>query len=115
MKYIKWIGIITIVAIFLKIVEIISLSWLWILSPIWLPMVIEVMYVGGVRILEWLLDNNNQEDKDEQFYSMDVVYIYTLFDEAELIIVAGLFGIAAEICAFKKKDNEVQYGTDEHI
>lgn len=65
MKYIKWIGIITIVAIFLKIVDIISLSWLWILSPIWLPIVIEVMYVGGVRILEWLLDNGNQEDKSE--------------------------------------------------
>lgn len=56
MKYIKWIGIITIVAIFLKIVDIISLSWLWILSPIWQPIVIEVMYVGGVRTLEWLLD-----------------------------------------------------------
>ena len=54
----KWIGIITIVAIFLKIVGIINLGWIWVLSAVWLPIVIEVLYVGGVRVLEWLLDNS---------------------------------------------------------
>lgn len=61
MKYIKWIGIITIVAIFLKIVGVISLSWPWILTPIWLPIVSEILYISGIRTLEWLLDNGKKE------------------------------------------------------
>ena len=42
----------------LKLAGIISWSWWWVLAPMWVPIVIEVMYVGGVRVLEWLLDNS---------------------------------------------------------
>lgn len=41
------------------------------------------------------------------FIAWMLIIFYTVFDESELIIAAGLFGIAAEICALKKKDNEV--------
>ncbi|MBE5936035.1 MAG: hypothetical protein E7262_09630 [Lachnospiraceae bacterium] len=41
----------------LKLAGIISWSWWWVFAPIWLPIVIEVLYVGGCRVLEWLLDN----------------------------------------------------------
>lgn len=42
----------------LKLAGIISWSWWWVFAPIWLPIVIEVLYVGGCRVLEWLLDSN---------------------------------------------------------
>ena len=42
----------------LKLAGIISWSWWWVFAPIWLPIVIEVLYVGGCRVLEWLLDND---------------------------------------------------------
>lgn len=59
MKLLKRVGMIIIIATFLKKVGIIKLSWAWILSPMWLPIVIEVLYISGVRILEWLLDKES--------------------------------------------------------
>ena len=54
----KFIGFLIGLLIGLKLAGIISWSWWWVFAPIWLPIVIEVLYVGGCRVLEWLLDND---------------------------------------------------------
>lgn len=53
----KWLILLVVCGIVLKLVGLIDLSWGLTLSPVWLPIVIEVLYIGGVRTLEWLLDN----------------------------------------------------------
>lgn len=48
-------GIIILVVIVLKIIGVINWSWWSILLPIWGPLVIEILWVCGCRMLDWLL------------------------------------------------------------
>ena len=45
--------------------------------------------------------------KESSFIAWMLIILYWTYDKPEMIIAAGLFGIAAEIYALKKKDNEV--------
>ena len=49
-------GLLTIVFIVLKLVGVISWSWLWVLSPIWIGTIAAVVLIAFAVILEMLLD-----------------------------------------------------------
>ena len=40
-------GLLTIVFIVLKLTKVINWSWLWVLSPIWISIIIVLLIVGG--------------------------------------------------------------------
>ena len=44
-------GLLTIVFIVLKLLKIISWSWLWVLSPLWMPIAIVILLVMVCSIL----------------------------------------------------------------
>jgi len=48
----------TILFIILKIFGAIDWSWIWVLSPLWLPFVFGISVILGVIILILLFDNN---------------------------------------------------------
>ena len=37
-------GLLTIVFIVLKLLKVINWSWLWVLAPIWIPIIITIMF-----------------------------------------------------------------------
>ena len=48
-------GLLTIVFIVLKLVGVISWSWIWILSPLWISVIIFVLLcILGLKFLDWL-------------------------------------------------------------
>ena len=49
-------GILTIVFIVLKLVDIISWSWLWVLSPLWIPICLSVTIILIGLILDFITD-----------------------------------------------------------
>lgn len=56
-----FLGLLTILFIGLKLTENIDWSWLWVLSPLWLPFGIVLgclalvgSFVGGVMLFDWL-------------------------------------------------------------
>lgn len=42
-------GILTIVFIVLKLMNVITWSWVWVLSPIWLPALIAILFIAWIR------------------------------------------------------------------
>ena len=44
-------GLLTIVFIVLKLCKVISWSWLWVLSPIWIPLVLAIAFVVVAMII----------------------------------------------------------------
>ena len=44
-------GLLTIVFIVLKLCKVISWSWLWVLSPIWLPLALAITFVIVAMII----------------------------------------------------------------
>ena len=51
-KGISFLGLLTIAFIVLKLVGVISWSWLWVLSPFWIPIVIALL--GVMVFVIWL-------------------------------------------------------------
>lgn len=51
-KGISFFGLLTIAFIVLKLVGVISWSWLWVLSPLWIPIVIALL--GIMVFVIWL-------------------------------------------------------------
>ena len=49
-------GLLTIVFIVLKLTEVISWSWLWVLSPMWIPMGVFLLVIGGLLLFTWLVN-----------------------------------------------------------
>lgn len=47
-------GILGIVFIILKLVGVISWSWIWVLSPIWISAILSVVFLVISAILKWL-------------------------------------------------------------
>ena len=43
-------GVLTIVFVVLKLVGVINWSWIWVLSPIWIDIVLVVLIIVGVRL-----------------------------------------------------------------
>ena len=44
-------GLLTIVFIILKLTDVIDWSWWWVLSPIWISLIIAAVIVGGIVAL----------------------------------------------------------------
>lgn len=42
-------GILTIVFIVLKLMNVITWSWVWVLSPIWLPIILAIAFLVWLR------------------------------------------------------------------
>lgn len=51
----KIVGILMLTVIVLKIIGIVKWSWIMVLLPIWLPIAIELLWVCGCRMLDWML------------------------------------------------------------
>ena len=47
-------GLLTIVFIVLKLIGVIDWSWLWVLSPVWIPFAFSVLFIGIVLIAAWI-------------------------------------------------------------
>ena len=47
-------GLLTIVFIVLKLTGVIGWSWLWVLSPLWIPIAVSAMFIGFVLFVAWL-------------------------------------------------------------
>ncbi len=45
-------GLLTIVFIVLKLIGYINWSWVWILSPIWIPMIVFVIFIFVVLLIQ---------------------------------------------------------------
>ena len=50
---ISFAGLLTIAFIVLKLTGVISWSWLWVLSPIWISLVIAIIMIVAVAIVSW--------------------------------------------------------------
>ena len=44
-------GLLTIVFIVLKLCKVISWSWLWVLSPIWIPLVLAITFIVVAMVI----------------------------------------------------------------
>ena len=56
-------GVLAIVFIVLKLIGVISWPWIWVLSPIWIPIVLAVLYIILLfLVIKWL---KKQENDDE--------------------------------------------------
>ena len=44
-------GLLTIVFIILKLTNIIAWSWLWVLSPIWIPVLLVMLFLIGLAVI----------------------------------------------------------------
>ena len=49
---IGFVGLLTIVFITLKLLKVISWSWVWVLSPIWIDIILTIVIVAIVAIIE---------------------------------------------------------------
>ena len=49
-------GLLTIVFIVLKLLGVISWSWLWVLSPIWISTILGIALIVIAVILYWIID-----------------------------------------------------------
>ena len=51
--------VILVVFIILKLTKVIDWSWLWVLSPIWIGLIVVILILGYIAIREWIerLDN----------------------------------------------------------
>lgn len=47
-------GLLTIVFIVLKLIGVIGWSWLWVLSPLWIPMVASILFIGIALFAAWI-------------------------------------------------------------
>ena len=45
-------GLLTIVFIILKLTDVIDWSWWWVLSPIWISLILAAVLVGGIVALD---------------------------------------------------------------
>ena len=54
----KILDILAIIFLVLKLTGLISWSWWIILAPIWIPVIIVVVYSVGCRLMDWILDND---------------------------------------------------------
>ena len=55
-KGIGFVGVLQIVFIVLKLLNKISWSWLWVLSPIWISVILWIVFLGGMILLVLILD-----------------------------------------------------------
>lgn len=46
---IGFLGLLTIVFIVLKLCKVITWSWVWVLSPIWIPILLLVLFIIWIR------------------------------------------------------------------
>ena len=46
-------GLLTIVFIVLKLIDVIDWPWLWVLSPILIPIAISALFIGIVLVAAW--------------------------------------------------------------
>lgn len=47
-------GLLTIVFIVLRLTGVIGWSWLWVLSPTWIPIAISALFIGIALFAAWL-------------------------------------------------------------
>lgn len=52
---IGFVGLLTIVFIALKLVGVISWSWIWVLSPIWIDVCIALLFTLAILAITWWL------------------------------------------------------------
>lgn len=53
-------GVLTIVFVVLKVVGVINWSWLWVLSPLWIDILLSVLILGGLYLFV-----KHEEKKDK--------------------------------------------------
>lgn len=49
--------LLTVLFIYLKLTGTIDWSWLWVLSPIWIPIVIALVIIVGMLVVSAILEN----------------------------------------------------------
>lgn len=47
-------SVLTIVFIILKLCKVINWSWLWVLAPLWVSIVAQLVLVGVVALIAWI-------------------------------------------------------------
>lgn len=53
-------GLLAIVFIVLKLIGLISWSWLWVLAPIWIPVVLSIVYLIASFIILLIVSNKKK-------------------------------------------------------
>lgn len=61
---IGFLGILTILFIGLKLTGYIDWSWVWILSPLWVPVLICLMIVGFTMMIVLMMDRTDVKQED---------------------------------------------------
>lgn len=56
-------GLLAIAFIVLKLTKVINWTWLWVLSPLWIPFAIAVVFIIVLAIIE--IASGNKEDKED--------------------------------------------------
>lgn len=56
-------GLLAIAFIVLKLTKVINWTWLWVLSPLWIPFAIVVVFIIVFAIIE--IASGNKEDKED--------------------------------------------------
>lgn len=47
-------GLLTIVFIVLKLIGVIGWPWLWVLSPLWIPVAVSILFIGIALLAAWI-------------------------------------------------------------
>lgn len=58
-------GLLTVAFIVLKLCGIISWSWVWVLSPLWIGTIVAILFVVGTFYFIWRLDHPKPKKKKE--------------------------------------------------
>lgn len=66
-KIIGFFGLLTIAFIILKLTETIAWSWLWVISPIWIPIAL-VINIGGIVWGLYIFFNKRKKKRTKEAY-----------------------------------------------
>jgi|SRR5687767_14285915 len=64
---ITFLGLLTIAFIVLKLCNIISWSWLWVLAPTWIPLALAILFFSTAGLLAWQARKKKNRLRDKSF------------------------------------------------
>src|SRR5687767_7307416 len=60
-------GLLTIAFIILKLCDVIAWSWVWVLAPTWIPLVLAILFLSTAYLIAWQAEKRQKRVLDKTF------------------------------------------------